>query len=123
MLFRSARLAECAGHCFFAHVPYGVATLLVALTWTPERIVLGSHISAGELLQAVGTYRDRLQSSPLVSTLSLVGIYANAWLICLLGVSFTVVTRVPRRAGLLLTAAALFAVVGGSTVRIIWAAA
>ena len=100
---RQGRLVECAGLAFVSFLPACVFTLIVALVWTPPRVVFLER----DMASVLAAYGDAMKADPFLATASLLYYMCLGWCSILFGVILTVVSGLEKHvAGIV--AAAIF---------------
>lgn len=81
---QARRLVECAALAYWTQVPWSLATVGILLWWfDPEPLRVSSDMSSSELTARMTAYQNDLQSTPLMATTRVVGMYFGLWLAAL----------------------------------------
>ena len=116
LLFRGSgqgrRLVECSALAYWSQVPWSLATIGILLWWfDPEPMRFPPNVSPTELPALMMAYQADLQSTSLMETMQIAGLYFGLWLVALQAAALRVVSGFSvggtRAAGILL--AVLFA--------------
>lgn len=86
------RLVEFAGLSFFTLVPYAIATVLIAIAWSPGTPTVGTAPSLEEIRRAIESQRVAMAASPLLSTGRLLSYYSTVWFVGMLSAALKTVT-------------------------------
>ncbi|MCY4601137.1 MAG: YIP1 family protein [Acidobacteria bacterium] len=87
------RLVECTALAYWSQVPWSLVTVGILVWWfVPEPLRLPSGVSLAELPVRLTEYQAAMQSTPLLETMKIVGLYFGIWLVALQAVALRVVS-------------------------------
>lgn len=90
---RVRRLIECSALAYWSQVPWSLATIGIMLWWfDPAPLRLPPGVGQSELPALVAAYQADLQSTPLMETVGIVGLYFGLWLVVLQAAALRVVS-------------------------------
>ena len=90
---QARRMVECAALAYWSQVPWSLAIVGILLWWfDPEPLRLSPDMNSSELSARIMAYQNDLQSTPLMETVHVVGLYFGMWLVALQATALRVVS-------------------------------
>lgn len=90
---RVRRLVECNALAYWSQVPWSLATALILFFWfDPEPLRLPAGVSVEEVTTHITEHQVAIQSSALMETMQIIGVYFGLWLAALQAAALRVVS-------------------------------